>query len=62
MRRAGVDYFRMMAITGHRTMEVFKRYDTIDQDDHYRVVHQLDTYMDIMPASPTETIRNPLNN
>jgi integrase len=33
MRRAGVDYFRIMAITGHRTMEVFKRYHTIDQDD-----------------------------
>ena len=30
MRRAGVDDFRIMATTGHRTMDVFKRYHTID--------------------------------
>jgi integrase len=56
MRRAGVDYFRIMAITGHRTMDVFKRYHTIDQDDLRLAVSQLDTYMDTTPTSPTETI------
>jgi hypothetical protein len=60
MRRAGVDYFRIMAITGHWTMEVFKRYHTIDQDDLRQAVSQLDTYMDIMPPSLTEPIRNTL--
>jgi integrase len=60
MRRAGVDYFRIMAITGHRTMDVFKRYHTIDQDDLRLAVSQLDTYMDTTPASPTETVRKPL--
>ena len=30
MRQAGVDYFRILAITGHRTMAVFKQYHTID--------------------------------
>jgi integrase len=60
MRRAGVDYFRIMAITGHRTMEVFKRYHTIDQDDLHHAVRQLDTYMDTTAASPAETIRNSL--
>jgi integrase len=56
MRRAGVDYFRIMAITGHRTMEVFKRYHTIDQDDLRQAVSQLDTYMDTTPTSPAEAI------
>jgi integrase len=62
MRWAGVEYFRIMAITGHRTMDVFKRYRTIDQDDLHYAVHQLDTYMDTTPATPAETIRNSLKN
>jgi integrase len=61
MRRAGVDYFRIMAITGHRTMEVFKRYHTIDQDDLRQAVSQLDTYMDTMPTTLTEPISKSLN-
>jgi integrase len=56
MRRAGVDYFRIMAITGHRTMEVFKRYHTIDQDDLRLAVSQLVTHMDTTPTSPAEAI------
>ena len=61
MRRAGVNYFRIMAITGHRTMDVFKRYHTIDQDDLRLAVRQLDTYMDTSPTSPAAPIRNSLN-
>jgi integrase len=57
MRLAGVDDFRIMAITGHRTMDEFKCYHTIDQDDLHLVVSQLDTYMDTTPASPTEAPR-----
>jgi hypothetical protein len=45
-----------MAITGHQTMEVFKRYHTIDQDDLRQAVSQLDTYMDTTPTSLAETI------
>jgi integrase len=60
MRRAGVDYFRIMAITGHRTMEVFKRYHTINQDDLRQAVSQLDTYMDTMPTTPAESASNSL--
>jgi integrase len=33
LRRAGVDALTAMKITGHKTMAVFKRYDTIDEDD-----------------------------
>ncbi len=61
MRRAGVDYFRIMAITGHRTMEVFKRYHTIDRDDLRQAVSQLDTYMDTMPTTLAEPISKSLN-
>jgi integrase len=32
-RRAGIDYFRIIAITGHKTMVVFKRYNTVDERD-----------------------------
>ena len=46
MRRAGVDYFRIMAVTGHKTMSVFKRYDTVDHQDLQQAIGQLDTYMD----------------
>ncbi len=30
---AGHDYFRIMAATGHKTMEVFKRYNTVSRDE-----------------------------
>jgi integrase len=49
-RRAGVDYFRIMAITGHKTMEAFKRYHTIDQGDLRFAMDQIDTYMDTKPS------------
>jgi integrase len=32
-RRAGIDYFRIMAITGHKTMSVNTRYNTVDEAD-----------------------------
>jgi integrase len=45
-RRAGIDYFRIMAISGHKTMTVFKRYHTIDASDLRQAISQMDTYMD----------------
>jgi len=45
-RRAGIDYFRIMAITGHKTMAVFKRYNTVDAWDLRQAMWQMDTYMD----------------
>jgi len=50
-RRAGIDYFRIMAMTGHKTMAVFKRYNTIDRQDLQTAIAQLDTYMDTMKAT-----------
>lgn len=50
VRRAGINYFRIMAITGHKTMSVFKRYNTrystIDETDLRQAMRQMDTYLD----------------
>jgi integrase len=55
-RRAGIDYFRIMAITGHKTMAVFKRYNTVDEADLRHAMRQMDTYMD---TSPDKDIPSP---
>jgi integrase len=60
MRRAGVDYCRIMAITEHQTMDVFKRYHTIDHDGLSHAVTQLDTYMDTMAATAAAMSDNSL--
>jgi integrase len=52
-RRAGIDYFRIMAISGHKTMLVFKRYHTIDAGDLTQAIRQMDTYMDTMTDTAT---------
>jgi integrase len=33
LRLQGHDYFRIMAITGHKTMHVFKRYNTVTREE-----------------------------
>jgi integrase len=52
MCRAGVDYFRIMAVTGHKTMTVFKRYNTIDEADLRQAMCQMDTHMDTSRLGP----------
>jgi site-specific recombinase XerD len=32
-RRAGIDYCRVMRMTGHKPMAVFKRYNTVEEAD-----------------------------
>jgi integrase len=61
-RCAGIDYFRIMAITGHKLMAVFKRYNRIDQQDLQGAIRQLASYMDITdvgaPEAATQSIDN----
>ena len=52
-RRVGIDYFRIMAMTGHKTMAVFKRYNTVDEADLRQAMRQMDTYMDTSPEMDT---------
>jgi len=46
MCRAGAYYFRIMAITGHKTMSAFKQDHMNDHQDLHQAIGQLDTYMD----------------
>jgi site-specific recombinase XerC len=61
-RRAGIDYFRIMAITGHKTMAVLKRYDTANAADLQQAIRQIntdmDTSLDVATASDHVTPRN----
>ena len=43
-RKAGHDYFKIMKATGHKTMAVFKRYNTVDEEELKSLT--MDTYMD----------------
>jgi integrase len=61
-RRAGIDYFRIMAITGHKTMTVFKRYNTIDERDVHQAMRQMDTYMDTNTRDAAAQVSQPLEN
>jgi hypothetical protein len=51
-----------MAITGHKMMAVFKRYNRIDQQDLQGAIRQLDSYMDTTdvgaPEAATQSIDN----
>jgi integrase len=46
MRRAGVDAFTIMKITGHRSLAVFQRYNNVSTEDVTRAIQRLDTYTD----------------
>jgi integrase len=54
LRRAGIDALTAMKITGHRTMAVFKGYNTIDEDDLTAAQRRMDTSMDTRGVKPQE--------
>jgi integrase len=60
LRRAGVDALTAMKITGHKTMAVFKRYNTIDEQDLKAAQRRMDTYMDTMEEmAPPQHLQAP---
>jgi integrase len=42
MRKAGVDQTVIMKLTGHKTLSMFSRYNTVDQDDALEAMRKLD--------------------
>jgi integrase len=45
MRRAGIDHLTIMRITGHKTLEVFKRYNSFLESDLKDAAHRFNTYI-----------------
>ena len=45
MRKAGVDQTVIMKLTGHKTLAMFNRYNTVDQDDALEAMRKLDVML-----------------
>ena len=45
MRRAGIDHLTIMRITGHKTLDVFKRYNSFLESDLKAAAHRFNTYL-----------------
>jgi len=56
-RLQGHDFFRIMAASGHKTMEVFKRYNTVTEEElRYLVDGNVDTYVDTNKQGATRIL------
>jgi len=44
-RKAGVDRTVIMKLTGHKTLSIFTRYNTVDQADAREAVNRLDDFL-----------------
>jgi hypothetical protein len=53
MRRAGVLETTIMAITGHRTRNMFDRYNIVDEQDIRDAVVKTTAYVSTLPAAST---------
>jgi len=51
MRKAGVDQSMIMKMTGHKTLSMFNRYNTVDQDDALEAMGKLDLLLAEQKAS-----------
>ncbi len=51
MRRAGIDHLTIMRITGHKTMDVFKRYNSFHHEDLREAAHRFNTYLTLAHSS-----------
>ncbi|MDA1305466.1 MAG: tyrosine-type recombinase/integrase [Nitrospirae bacterium] len=51
MRRAGIDHLTIMRITGHKTLEVFKRYNSFLEGDLKDAASRFNTYLTLAHSS-----------
>jgi len=51
MRRAGIDHLTIMRITGHKTLEVFKRYNSFLEGDLREAASRFNTYLTLAHSS-----------
>jgi integrase len=52
MRRAGIDHLTIMKITGHKTLDVFKRYNSFLFDDLKEAAHKFNTLITLAHQRP----------
>jgi integrase len=50
MRKAGVDRSVIMKITGHKTMSMFERYNTVDESDALEAYRKLHFFLNAPPS------------
>jgi integrase len=59
MRRVGIDHLTIMRITGHKTLEVFKRYNSFLEGDLKDAAHRFNTYLTLAHRSENVTLVSP---
>ena len=53
MVRAGVPEHNAMAISGHKTLEIFDRYDIVDHHDRRQAMLKTQEYLGTVPTERT---------
>ena len=51
MRKAGTDRTVIMKLTGHKTLAMFNRYNTVDQGDAVKAMQNLDRFLAVQDSS-----------
>ena len=62
MRRAGIDHLTIMRITGHKTLEVFKRYNSFLEGDLKEEANRFNTYLTLAHQADRGEIHKPAIN
>ncbi len=62
MRRAGIDHLTIMRITGHKTLEVFKRYNSYHESDLKEAAQRFNTYLTLAHQPQIDDTHKPAIN